>query len=344
MAEDRIIRWGVLGTARIAEKVGAAIRATDGAELSLIGSRDAERAATWAKEHQVLRSCDSYQAVLDDDEIDAVYVPLPPSMHEEWTCKAAEAGKHVLCEKPLAHSLSSAQAMAAACRQHGVQLMDGIMWVHHPRAAEMRGVVTSGSLGELRRVTSAFSFNNEFPASDLRMQRSMGGGALLDLGWYNVNATLGFLGSMPTRVFGTAKFSGDVDTAFSAIMWFEDGCVASFDCSFNADMRRWIEVTGTGASLVCDDFTKPWNEARPRYWLHKSGESTESVSSPLIQEECMVKKFCEIVRSGDVQLHWPRTSLQTQQVCEALDRSARIGEVVELTEIADGSMSSDNRS
>lgn len=329
MVEDRVIRWGVLGTARIAEKVGAAIRETDGAELSLIGSRDGTRAAEWANEHQVQRSCDSYQAVLDDAAIDAVYIPLPPSMHEEWTCKAAEAGKHVLCEKPLAHNVESARSMAAACQQHNVQLMDGIMWVHHPRAAEMRKLAAD-SLGDIRRVTSSFTFNREFPASDLRMQRALGGGALLDLGWYNINATLGFLGEMPTRVFGTAKLSGDVDISFSAMMWFPNGCMASFDCGFNADMRRWIEVTGTEASIVCDEFTKPWKDERPRHWLHKSGESTEFVSPPLIQEHCMVQKFCEIVRSGIVEPQWPESSLQTQKVCEALDRSARTGEVVEV--------------
>ena len=330
MSDGKVIRWGVLGTARIAEKVGAAISAVPGAELTLIGSRDGARAADWAAEHKVKRSCDSYQAVLDDDDIDAVYIPLPPSMHEEWTCKAAEAGKHVLCEKPLAHNLESARTMAAACEKHGVQLVDGIMWVHHPRAAQMRATIAGGTLGELRRITSAFTFNREFPLSDLRMQRPMGGGALLDLGWYNINATLGFFEALPTHVFGTATYVNDVDISFSGMMWFEDGRTAGFDCGFNADNRRWLEIAGTEASIVCDDFTRPWKEERPRHWLHKSGKSEEVVSSPRIQEQCMVEKFCEIVRSGELEPRWTQQSIHTQTICEAFDQSARSGEVVQL--------------
>lgn len=330
--EQRLIHWGVLGTARIAEKVGAAIRAADAAELTLIASRSAERAAAWANEHQAVRSVGSYEALLDDPEIDAVYIPLPPSMHREWTVRAAEAGKHVLCEKPLAATTADAEEMAAACREHGVQLMDGVMWVHHPRAAAIQDVLDSGELGRLRRVTSAFTFNwPEIPTGEFRLERGMGGGSLLDLGWYCVGATIRCFGGLPERVYGSARFRREVDMNFSGLMWYDRERTGAFDCGFETSMRRWLEVAGDEGSLVCDDFTRPYDAEKPRFWRHgQSGKTGECIVPGPIQEVAMIERFCNIVRSGDLEDHWPQTAVDVQRVCEALDRSAREERVVEL--------------
>src|SRR5579872_4291682 len=155
--------------------------------------------------------------MLNDSEIDAVYIPLPPSLHCEWTCRAAEQGKHVLCEKPLAPNLAEAQRMAAACRAANRQLMDGMMWVHHDRTAAMRAIFSSGELGPLKRVTSAFSINAwHLRPDDIRFQRELGGGALGDMGWYCVGAILWAFGDLPQRVFATARFERDVDMNLSA--------------------------------------------------------------------------------------------------------------------------------
>jgi predicted dehydrogenase len=330
-----IVRWGVLSTARIATRVGAAIRRAEGAELSAVASRSPEKATAWATEHRAARSYGTYEALLDDPEIDVVYIPLPPSLHAQWTIKAAEHGKHVLCEKPLALEASQAEEMAAACREHDVQLMDGVMWLHHPRAAEMHRFLGDGTLGDLRRVTSAFSFHwDEVPTGDFRLSRDLGGGSLGDLGWYCIGATLWAFGDRPLRVFGTARYYGtarDADRNFSGMLWFDRERMASFDCGFDVGMRRWMEVAGTQASLVCDDFTRPWNEERPRFWLHDTrGKMSEHASSPRIQEVCMIDDFCDIVRSGVLDDRWPRQAIETQRVCDALDRSARTGQIVEL--------------
>ena len=329
---SQTIRWGVIGTARIATRVGAAIRSADGAELRAIASRTDDKAAAWAEEHGASRHYGSYQAVLDDPEIDAVYIPLPPSMHREWTVKAAEQGKHVLCEKPLAATTSDAIEMADACRQHNVQLMDGVMWLHHPRAADMLSRVRDGSLGTLRRITSAFSFNWDTPPEgNLRLQRELGGGALLDLGWYCVGASLWALDAMPERVLATARFYNDVDMNTSCWMWFPNERIATFDCGFDTVFRRWFEVAGTQHSLVCDDFTRPWIDDKVRCWIHDpDGRATEIRSAALIQEVCMIEDFCEIIRGGELDAHWPDIAVKTQRICEALDRSARTGEIVEL--------------
>lgn len=330
--DQRLIRWGILGTARIAARIAPAIQATPGAELAAVASRDARRAAEWAAQHGVPRSFGSYAALLDEADIDAVYIPLPPSLHAESTIRAAERGKHVLCEKPLAATFAAAAEMAAACRQHRRQLMDGVMWLHHPRAAAMQSVLRAGTLGPLRRVTSAFTFvAAQFPPDDHRFQHELGGGSLLDLGWYCVGATLWTTGRLPRRVWALGRYQSGVDRTFSGQMQFDEDLVASFDCGFETTARKWLEVAGTEASLICDDFPRPWNEEKPRFWIHnQAGKSAEQVAPVAQQEHCMVARFCDLARRPQPDETWPQLSLQVQQACAALDQAARTQHPVEL--------------
>jgi len=330
---NRPVRWGVLGTARIATKVAAGINATPGAELTAIASRSLEKAQAWAGEHGASESYGSYQQLLEEADVDAIYIPLPPAYHAEWTLKCAERGKHVLCEKPVGMNLAEAEEMWAACKQNNVQLMDGVMWVHHPRTADMQKILDSGSLGELKRVTSAFSLHwGEGLESDIRMQRNLGLGSLGDLGWYNVRATWWAFRELPTRVFGTARYLNDADIYFSGTMWFDNSNrMASFDCGFDTAIRKWFEIAGTESSLVCDDFLKPWKEERPRFWTHGTdGESTEHISAGEDQIVCMISDFDEIVRSGQLDPQWPEQTLATRKICDAFDQSARSEKIVEL--------------
>ena len=348
----RVIRWGILGTARIARKVAAAIRSTENAELAAVASRSAERAAAWAGEHSVERSFGSYEELLRDARIDAVYVPLPPAMHAEWSIRAAQAGKHVLCEKPLAMNAAEATEIVAACRDNNVQLMDATMWVHHPRAHDMRRVIDE-ELGDVLRVTTAFSLNlerylpinpshlasagtthslTESAAWELRLRPDLGGGSLGDLGWYCVRAILWALDEMPARVFATARWFNGVDLGLSALLWFKGDRMASFDCGYDMVTRKWFEITGTRQSLVCDDFVGPNDPQQMRFWTHTPPTAaTEHQSATPIQEQCMVERFCDIVRSGQVDPHWPEVSLANQRVCDAILQSAKSGEVVEVS-------------
>jgi len=344
------VRWGILGTARIARKVAAAIHNTPGAELTLVASRSTERAAAWAEEHGVKRSCGSYDELLADVELDAIYIPLPPSMHAEWTIKAAIAGRHVLCEKPLAMNADEARQMVEACRANNVQLMDATMWVHHPRAADMRRELPC--LGELRRVTCAFSIQlnrylpgnpshlapagaihslDESTAWELRLRPELGGGALGDLGWYCVRAILWAFDDLPVRVSTSARWFNGVDLNLSATLWFDGDRMASFDCGYDMTTRKWFEVSGTAKSLVCDDFVGPNDASHMRFWTHAPPEpAIEHQSDAPIQEQCMVERFCDIVRSGSPDASWPAISLATQQVCDAIMKSARSEAVIEL--------------
>ena len=354
MMTNQTVRWGIVGTARIATKVLAAINATSNAEVVAVASRTPERADFWARQHQVPKSYGSYEALVEDPEIDAVYIPLPPSLHAEWTIRSAQAGKHVLCEKPLAMNAAEGRAMVGACRTHNVQLMDATMWVHHPRAADMRQPLLDGSLGELRRVTSAFSFVLEpylqqnpphmaqdgqsgavdldrLLSSELRFQPQLGGGALFDLGWYNVRVALWAFGTLPQRVFATARYRHGVDVNLSAVMWYDNHRMSTFDCGYDMSRRKWFEVTGTSGSLVCDDFLSPWDPQRARFWLHDEfGRAQEQLSATPIQEQCMVENFCQIVRSNQLDDTWPRVSVDNQLVCDALAQSARRGQIIEL--------------
>ncbi|MDA0831781.1 MAG: Gfo/Idh/MocA family oxidoreductase [Planctomycetota bacterium] len=331
-AGSRPLRWGIIGTARIATKVAEAIHGATGAELVAVASRDKLRAAEWATAHRVPVSYGHYDELLNDPDIDAVYIPLPPSMHCEWTIRAAEKKKHVLCEKPLAMTAAEGEEMWAACRVNGVQLMDGVMWLHHPRTAAMKANIRDGSLGKICKVTSGFSFCwNPLPLENIRMQYDLGGGSLGDLGWYCVGVALWSLNKQPVRVFGSGRYVQNVDVHFNALMWYDDECVASFDCGFDTTHRKWFELAGTECSLVCDDFVKPRSLEKIRFWLHRGDDDvTETVSAPLVQEVCMIEDFCQIVRSGEFNDHWPRIAIETQRVCDALDRSARSGQVVDL--------------
>jgi predicted dehydrogenase len=329
---NRTVRWGVLSTARIATRVCRAMHRAAGAEVMAVASRDADRARRWAVEHGLERSYGSYRQLLEDPDLDAIYIALPPSMHAEWTIRAADAGKHVLCEKPLAGSLADAERMAETCQRRGVQLMDGVMWKHHARAAAMRAHIERGELGRLRRVTSAFTFNwDPIPEDNIRLQRRLAGGSLGDLGWYCVGASLWAFGDMPTRVWATARYYRDVDINLSGVLWFENERVASFDCGFDTLLRKWFEIAGTEGSLVCDDFTGPHDPERPRYWLHDAaGAGSEQVVVDDLQEVRMIECFSRLARSGEVDSRWVDEALRVQRVCDALDESARRGEAVAL--------------
>lgn len=326
------LKFAILGTARIAEKVAPHIAASEGVSLQGIASRDASKAADFASKFNIPVSYDSYSAALADPEIDAVYLPLPPAMHAEWTAKAAEAGKHVLVEKPLSVSAVDAAEMRSVCRKHKVVLLDGVMWYHTARAARIRELVRSGDLGKLTQLNAVFTFRWDIlPMENIRLHREMGGGALLDLGWYCVGAALWLFDEMPTSVQATATFHNDVDTKMSAVMSFPDGKMAMLECSFDTVRRRWLEVAGSQQVLTCEDFTRPWDNDAPEYLLHDDNGPVGRYKVPHPPlEQCMVEAFRDLVRNGDVQHQWIDLSVKTQQVCDALDQSARQNVIVEV--------------
>ncbi|MCR9201086.1 MAG: Gfo/Idh/MocA family oxidoreductase [Planctomycetaceae bacterium] len=331
--ESSPVRFAIIGTAKIARTLAPRIHAATGAQLLGVASRSMASAEAFADEFEIPRRYDSYQAALDDPEIDAVYLPLPPSLHLEWTQKAAAAGKHVLCEKPLARNEDEARQMVDTCRAAGVVLLDGVMWYHTPRADRIRELVCDGELGDIRQMTAVFTFRwDEMPMENLRLHREMGGGSLLDLGWYCVGAALLLLDEQPTKVQAVAQWHNDVDTRMNAFLWFADSCMLTIECGFDTVRRRWFEIAGSTHNLVCDDFTRPWKPEKPRFRVHDNdGEAREFVVPGKPQEECMVEAFCRMIREGRTNHAWGDLSVQTQRVCDALDLSARSQQAVELS-------------
>jgi len=241
-----VLRWGVLSTAKIGrEKVIPGIQAVERCEVVAIGSRDADLAKGVATELGIPRAHGSYEALVEDPEVDAVYIPLPNHMHREWTIAAARAGKHVLCEKPIALSSAEAEEMADVCAAEGVRLMEAFMYRLHPSWVAVRELVGSGRIGELRAVQSWFSYYNDDP-TNIRNVREWGGGALMDIGCYSVNLSRMLFGAEPTRV--EASITRDpvsgVDVLTSALLEFGDG-IATFTCSTRAEPDQRVHVHGT---------------------------------------------------------------------------------------------------
>jgi len=241
-----VLRWGVLSPAKIGRKVIPAIQAAERCEVVAIASRDADRARTAADTLGIQRSHDSYEDLLADPEVDAVYVPLPNHLHAPWTIAAARAGKHVLCEKPLALTAADARRMIDASADAGVVLMEAFMYRLHPSWVAVRDLVGGGRIGELRAVQSWFSYFNDDP-SNIRNIVEMGGGALLDIGCYNVNLSRMLFGAEPSGVRACVVRDPEmgVDVTTSAILDFADKGTATFTCSTRAEADQRVHIYGT---------------------------------------------------------------------------------------------------
>ena len=247
------VSWGVLGVANIAtQKVIPAMLHSELSRVDAIASRSSDKAHTAARRFGVPRSYDSYEALIADPSIEAIYIPLPNHLHLEWTIAAARAGKHVLCEKPLALTSADAQRMIDACREAGVKLMEAFMYRLHPLWQAAVDAVSSGRVGQLRAVQTVFSYFNDDPAN-IRNIAEMGGGALYDVGCYAVNLSRMLFQSEPTAVHAATRrdaLSG-TDVMTSALLEFEHGH-STFICSTQLESSQRVEILGTSGRLVIE--------------------------------------------------------------------------------------------
>jgi predicted dehydrogenase len=261
------LRLGVVSTANINAKVLAGARLVDEVEVAAVASRDAERAAAYAAEHGIERSYGSYDELVADPELDAVYISLPNSMHVDWSIRALAAGKHVLCEKPLARSVEPVERAFDAADGAGRVLAEAFMWRHHPQAKRL--VELLPRVGELRVARAHFSFAFDAgtlgSAADIRLSQELEGGALMDVGCYCVSAARLVAGE-PEAVTGQQVIGGDgVDVRFTGTLAFPSGVLGHFDCGVDTADRAEIEVIGSeGALRLSDPFhsTEPVIEVR----------------------------------------------------------------------------------
>jgi len=313
------LKLALLSTAAINRKLVEGARHADEVELVAIGSRDQARAEAQAAEFGIERALGSYEAVLADPDVEAVYIPLPNSLHVEWSIRALEAGKHVLCEKPLSRHPEEVERAFDAAAASGRVLAEAFMWRHHPQARRL--VELLPRVGELRLVRAAFCFRLDYPG-DVRLSRELEGGALMDVGCYCVSGSRLVAGE-PTEVSAVQMEGGEgVDVRFAATMRFEGDVLGHFDCGLDMAGRDELEVVGSSASLFLDD---PWHSREPVIEVRADG----SVERVEIEREnpyaCELRDFAATVAGDRAPLLGREDALGQARTIAALYASAASG-------------------
>ena len=249
----RKVRWGVLGTADIAwGQTIPGMRQAEHCELYAVAGRKTEKAERYRDAFGFRKAYTGYEALLEDPEVEAVYIPLPNDLHCEWTVRALKAGKHVLCEKPLAVSEKQAEEMFRAAEENGVNLMEAFAYLHSPFVGAVRAELEAGAVGEIRYLESAF-ITTRRAGTDIRLRKETFGGALLDLGCYCVSMALWMMGREPDEVRAAAQFSDKkVDLFTSALLLYDGGAVADLDCGMLLPSGRLdrFRIHGTEGTIV----------------------------------------------------------------------------------------------
>jgi len=317
------VRWGVLSTADIGMvKVTPAIQRAGNSEVVAIASRDEARATEAASQLGIAAAYGSYEALLAADDVDAVYIPLPNDMHAEWTMKAAAAGKHILCEKPLAMSWAQAEEMAAACRDAGVKLAEAFMYRHHPTWVEALRLVRIGTIGDLQAVQSWFSYYNDDPGN-IRNRVENGGGAIMDIGCYNINLSRLVFGAEPSHVASSVRRDAvmGIDTLSSAVLEFPGGGQSSFTCAIRAEDYQRAHIVGSSGRI---EIEIPFNippDRETRIFVTRGGDTETVVFPPTNQYTIQAELFAAAILD-DTDVAVPvDDAIANMRVIEAIMRS-----------------------
>ncbi|MFT7631173.1 MAG: putative dehydrogenase [Mariniblastus sp.] len=356
--ESQVVRWGIMSTASIAPKNWQAIHRSGNGKVVAVASRSLASSQQFIADCQAVvsfdevpRAIEGYDELLAADDIDAVYIPLPTGLRHEWVIKAAQAGKHVMCEKPCADSLEQLTEMVAACEKNNVQFMDGVMYMHAQRMNQVREAIDQ-KVGKIKRIATQFSFfgGNEFDKGNIRTNSKLECfGCLGDLGWYTIRFTLWAMNyqapvSVTARMLNAHHRDDSPDAVPMEIDCFLDfggGTTATFYNSFINGHQQWAHVSGTEGFVHVPDFVLPYEgdqtkfsycqpafdvngcdfvmtENRTDVAIDEAGNS--AANSP---EANLFRRFGEIVLSGEVDSHWPKISLLTQRVLDACLESAQ---------------------
>jgi predicted dehydrogenase len=330
-------RWGILGTGRIARRFAEAVAGSAAERIVAVGSRSAEGAAAFARELGVPAAHGSYAALLGDPGVELVYVALPPSLHAEWCVAAARAGKHVLCEKPLATSLAEAEAMFAAAREHGTWLMEGFMYRFHPQTRTVERLLAEGAIGRPRLIRVSFGITISDPAN-IRLRPELGGGALGDVGCYCVSMARLVAAERPARVSATARFSpAGVDEFLAGTIEYPSGTVAQIACGLGLSRHQRTQIVGDGGSIELDEsFSLPPDRALSIRLLRGDARPTEEQIpiAPADQFRIEAEAFAALVAAGHHTQGLPQVpladSLDNAATMDALLRSAREGRPIDV--------------
>ncbi len=319
------VRFGIISTAKINGSVLAGARESELVEVTAVASRDQARAEEYAREHGIPRAHGSYEALVADPELDAIYISLPNSLHVEWSIKALEAGKHVLCEKPLSRRPDDVERAFDTAERTGLLLTEAFMYRHNPQTARLTELVDSGAIGKLCVVRAAFTFTLSDPAN-VRLAADLDGGALMDVGCYCVSGSR-LLAGEPERVFGVATIESGVDVQFAGSMSFPGDVVAQFDCGFTLPGRDELEAVGTEGSIFLDD---PWHARNPVIELRREDGVEEIVLEPVDSYRLELENLADAIEGRAELLLGREDALGQARTIDALYRSAETGEAVAL--------------
>jgi predicted dehydrogenase len=339
------LRIGVLGCANIARQFVRDVAPSPAVRVVAAASRQLGTAADFCAALGIARAHGSYEALLRDREVDAIYLPLPNSLHAEWAVKAAQHGKHVLCEKPLALSLAQARAMVDAAEKHGVVLLEAYPWYFQPQTADMLALLQGGAIGELRSVQASFGFALAKPAGNIRMQPELGGGALLDAGSYPLSLIRLVMGCAPERVQAQASWAETgVDISLMATLLYADGRRAQLSCAMDVANHRRATLMGTAGTLETEylNHTSAQPVGHPFGYQPSQMRLRRGTANTVPFEEIhsgvgsgfrfAAEAFAKLVRELDfvAARHAANASLDIAATLEALARSARSGQAVEV--------------
>ncbi len=336
MAEK--IQWGILGNANIARVcVIPAIQKSSNSTVFALASRSLQDAQQVADQNNISHVYESYDQLLQDPRIQVIYIPLPNHLHHPWTLEALKAGKHVLCEKPLACNADQAREMTDAARNMGLLLMEAFMYRFHPRSLRIKEIIENGSIGTLRLVRSAFCYAMEqkllASGANARLKPEMGGGALLDVGCYSVSVARWLFGCEPTHVQGQAIYHrGGVDVHFTGTLGFSDQGLATLEASFiSALQQTYTAVGSTGAIELPHDAFIPWEKDAVYRVRDKDAEEGSPHSVPGADEyQLMVEHFAEAVMGQTPLVYDTQDSVFNMAVLDALAQAARSGRTITL--------------
>ena len=323
---QRKIKWGILGCAGIAEKQFLpALLDVDDAELWAIGSRDRDKAQCWAAKWEAKRAYGSYEAVLEDPEVEAVYIPLPNLFHGEWTIKALRAKKHVLCEKPMAVTLSQAEQMLEVAKEEQRLFMEGFMYRFHPQIDQALAWIGEGQIGEVSLVRGSFSFVMK-DRKNIRLQDVPGAGSLWDVGCYPIHFMNLVFGGPPQSVLAQGHFLDNtlVDLSMAGLLDYGSGRQGIFDCSFEQMRRSSLEIVGKTGTII---IPVPWRPDRQEVaiTLHR-GNMCQTITFPINNPYQLEIEHFQSCLKGETELLLPGTlGLNLIKTIRACSKSARLG-------------------
>ena len=315
------VKWGILSTADINRKLIPGAHASPKVDLVAVASRDQARADEYARRFEIERAYGSYEALLADPEIEAVYIPLPNTMHCDWSIRAMEAGKHVLCEKPMSRHPDDVTAAFAAAERSGRYLMEAFMYRHNPQTRKLTELVADGAIGELRVIRSTFCYSL-YDEDNIRLRPEVEGGALMDVGCYCVSGSR-LLGGEPESVSAEAWFGPTgTDWLLTASLRFPGNVLALFDCGTAATDRDELEAVGSEGSLFLDD---PWHARTPVIEV-RVGDDVELIEhEPVDSYHLELENVSDAIRGEGELLLGREDAVAQSRVLEGLHRSAETG-------------------